>query len=303
MLSAIRAERPTVAVNAIFYTKDGRTKGMANATLSKVKTDKAVSKVTLTLGLVTIPGGIYSVTRTDDTDKFHLTCPDCKSPTQHVAQRYVCQENPKHGPFAQADCLYGKEADGKIVTFSQEKVKEARASVLPKSELVLQIHPRDQVEAATFPAGSVYVFQPTVANNAFEALADEIKKRRDLVFLVKYALRDHDHLSMLDFENGQLVVRDLVWPEERKEFSPVVISPPTKVVRTMMESLVEAVTEDFVPDEYTKEAKVRITTMVAETSAGAPQGASPKKVKKLAEDDLAALLEQSVGLVKTRKAS
>ncbi len=277
----------------------------------KPRTDKAAAAdVTLALGFASVGGDLYTipVANAKEAESLHSVCPDCETPQQFMGAALVCKDNAEHGPFVKGQIKMGKEVGDKIVVVDTNAVKEARASVLPKNTLNLQVHKREEVEANTFPMGNAYVFTPKGSGLAFYSVIVELlKKRRDVCLIAPVNLRKTDHLVMLDLEmNGQLVVRELIWPEDMKQFAPVAEPQITQKERAKLvaqaETLLDVSTEPFVKDDYKKESKVKVAQVIQDAASGTSP--SPKAAAKKASKETAdTLAEQIEAAIAARRAS
>ena len=261
-----------------------------------------IADVSLTIGMLSALGGIYTIPKANAgaEEAVKLVCPDCEEPHEFPSQKYVCNDDETHGPFAQGEMAVGRKVDDKIVKVDRDAVKEARASVLPDKELELQVHNRAEVEAATFPKGNAYVFVPKGKSVLPPILLELLKKRRDLCLIAKTNLRKADHLVMVDVElNDQLVIREMMWPEDMKHFPQVETEKIDKKNLTMAETLLEASVEPFDPKEYAKDSRARVAEIVDAAAGGAtsPTKKAAKK-KDTTQQDLSALLEAAIAAKK-----
>lgn len=273
-------------------------------TATKPVTERAyIGNVTLSIGMVSTLGNLFTVTRTNagKEEAFKTVCPECASPTEFLSQKYVCNENAKHGPFVLDEVRYGRMDGDKLVVTDTQKVKDARTSVLPEKALELQVHLREEVAGRTFPKGNVYVFRPTGKSPFYGILVDLLQKRPDIILLAKTNMRKVDHLVQVDLEFGQLVVREMIWPADTKEFGPVEMTPASSKLVAQAEMLIDASIEPFDPAEYAKDSRARIAAVIEEASGSAPKGTSKKKAQKLEETDMAELLAQSIAAKKTTR--
>lgn len=278
-----------------------------------VKSERAhMSKVTLAIGPMSQQGNLYTVLKTNagEEEKTHMTCPDCDGPTEFLEQRYQCKDDDTHGPFLPAECSKGKkvpQADGteKIVKVDPAAVKAAKESVREVGEFDLMVHKRSDVEAHTFPRGNCYVFVPTGKGVLYGMLVELLKKRTDIALIAPTNMRKTDHLIQVELGmNNQLVIREIVWPEDAKEFAPVQYKKPSVKNMTMAEQLIDGAMEDFDPANYVKEDRVRVAEMIEEAANGTPvKKPSKRKVKAEADEDLTALLVAALEAQKTKKAS
>lgn len=279
----------------------------------KAKSDRSyMSKVTLAIGPMSQQGNLYTVLKTNagEEEKTHMTCPDCDSPVEFLEQQYRCKDDSTHGPFAPADAARGKmvsQPDGseKIVKVDVDAIKSAKESLRPAGEFDLQVHNRSDVEAHTFARGNCYVFTPTGKGVLYGMLVELLKKRTDIALVSKTNMRKTDHLIQVELGmNGQLVIREIVWPEDAKEFAPVQYEKPSQKNMDMAEMLINAAMEDFLPEEYIKEDRTRVAEVIEEAASGQPaKKPSKRKVKQEADADLSDLLAEALAAVKAKKAS
>lgn len=276
---------------------------MTDKSLGKV----AVSDITLSIGMLSTLGSLYTIPKPNAgaEERTKIVCPDCDTPTQFPSQKYICNDDPTH-VHTSGEMAKGKQIDGKIVKLDADALTEARASVLPEKELSLQVHNREDVERYTFPQGNAYVFIPHGSGPLGAILLDVLKKRRDLCLIAKTNIRKQDHLMMVDVElNDQIVVREMLWPEDMKQFPAVPHDKATPKLMAQAEMLLEASVEEFDVHEYKKDSRERIAALVEEAAAGtAPKTkTAAKKQKKASDDDLSAALEAALAAAKKKKSA
>lgn len=259
----------------------------------KPTADRAASSdVTISLGFASVLGDLHTipVANAGKTESLSSVCPACDEPHEFMGAALVCKEDKAHGPFVKSQIKMGKMIGDKIVIVDPNTVKTARESVLPEKSLALQVHKREDVEANTFPMGNAYVFTPKGSSPFYAILVELLRKRRDVCFIAKTNLRKQDHLVMLDLEmNGQLVIRELIWPEDMKEFKAVKPVEITDVQRKKLtaqaETLLDVSIEPFDRDEYKKDSRERVAAAIDEAASG--KVADPAKVaKKVVKDDV-----------------
>lgn len=269
-------------------------------TVTELKTTKSkayVGGVVISIGMLQTHGDLHTLKVSNSEEKFTSICPEDRTP---LRMRYVCENDAAHGPYDIADVLRST-ADGTVI--DKDKLDAARESVLPAKQLNLQVHRRADMEAHTSRSGNVYVFAPNAnTSKLLSALIDLIKSRPDLALVAKTNLRKRDHLVMLDVVNDQLVITELVWPHDMKAFAPVARSYEAKDF-AMVEQIMDAVVEDFDPEQYRKESRERITEMVAQESGAAPAfvGSKGKGKAKAEPDNFTAALEAQLAALKNKK--
>lgn len=251
------------------------------------------SGVTLSIGMLSCIGNLYTL-KTDNDEKVKSVCPTCDEPHQFMSQRMICNEDGAHGPFEYADCHWGQmDGDKSITKVDKAEIEEARKSKLPEKELELRVYRRDDVERHTFPTGNSYAFRPDGSSKLYGVLVDVLNARPDLCFVAMANLKNRDHIVMVDVELGnQLVVRDMIWPEDMKPQPHIEYEYPDNF-KAQAVMLLDASLEDFVPADYTKAARERLATVIAEARAaeGTTTKATSRKKKAPATKDDSALAD------------
>lgn len=253
-------------------------------------------------------GNLYTmiVTNADKDETVKSVCPTCTSPTEFLGQRLICKQDKDHGPFERADVLWGQlDGDKKIVKVDKAKIDAARASQRPEKEMELRVHRRDDVRAATFPSGNSYVFRPEGSSKLYGILVDVLKERPDLCLVSCTNIRNKDHVVMVDLAlNDQLVVRDMIWPEDMTEQPTIEYDYPANM-KAQATMLLDASVEDFVLADYKKEARERVVATIEE-ARGVPATSkkpSAKKAVKSDDDSLAQALEAAIASAKKKPAA
>lgn len=278
----------------------------------KPKKDQAyLTKIILAIGPMSQQGNLFTVLKTGsgDEEKTHTTCPDCTEPTEFMEQLYRCRDDNSHLHLP-GECDKGKKVsqpDGseKIVKVDAAAIKAAKESLREPGEFDITVHNRANVEAHTFPRGNCYVFMPTGKGVLYGMLVELLKKRRDIALIAKTNMRKVDHLVSIELGmNDQLVIREIVWPEDAKEFPTVEYEKPSAKNMQMAEMLIEAAMEDFLPEEYVKEDRQRVAAVIEEAASGVPAKKPSKRAAKVeADQDLTELLTQALMAQQQKKAS
>jgi non-homologous end joining protein Ku len=272
----------------------------------KPSSDRAFSSdVTLSIGMLSVNGDLQTIPKPNSgKSDLKSVCPKCETPEHFMNSKLVCADNPAHGTFAQSEIKKGRQVGDKIVVVDATAVKDARKSELPEKTLNLQVHARADVEKNTFPMGNAYVFSPKGSSPFAAVLMDIIRARPDIALIAKTNLKQVDHLMMLDVEMGQLVVRDLIWPEDMKTFSapafPAIPDKDREKLAKQAETLLEVSIEPFDRDEYKKDSKARVEAVVADATNGVIPD-TKKAAKKQAKDtsaDLSAMIDAAIKAAK-----
>src|SRR5690606_21229253 len=126
-------------------------------------------------------------------------------------------------------------------------------------------------------------------------------ERIDRTALVHFTLRQKTRLAALRVREGMLMVQTLLWPDEVRaiEFESLddVTEPRPQEIK-MAETLVESMSDDFDPSQYTDESQVELQKMLDEAIAGGGAVPPPAETEPAETDaevvDLVAALQRSL---------
>lgn len=260
-----------------------------------------VSDVTISVGPMEVVGDIIppKVANADKAEAFKSICPECAE-AYPVKQQYVCTEDATHGPFAIGDCAKAQEHDGVFVRVSADEVADARASVLPPKQLILNVHSSADLHDSVLESGNSYVFRPKSTGQFYGVLLDFLAKNTDLVFVGEVNLRGKDKLVKIERGlNNQLLLVELVWPEDLKEFEAPTYEYKDSLL-TMTEKLLTSIVTPFDPEEYHKDSRDRIAALVEATKNGEEAPVTKSKPKASSDDNLEAMLEAALAATGTK---
>jgi DNA end-binding protein Ku len=201
--------------------------------------------------------------------------------------------------FADIDKAYESPDGDRVIVTDDDFAKLPAAE---KHEIpVLQFVPNDQIDPILFEK-SYYLEPDSSTPKAYALLAATLEKI-DRTALVHFTLRQKTRLAALRVRDGVLVLQTLLWPDEVRavDFEKLhdVAEPKPKEL-AMAETLVQSMSEDFDPSEYTDEYQVELRKMLDETiKAGGnkviPAAESPATQTEDAEVvDLVAALQRSL---------
>lgn len=182
-----------------------------------------VSEFTLRVGPINALGKLVKLTKTkaNENNQFVSLCPDCDLTNEYrrVSQQYICAHDEDHGPFVQRELtVKGRDiGDGVFARVSADEVAAARTSELPLNLFDATVHPKADVEAATYSDDNAYVFVPRVADEYFAVLVKMIEDD-DNAFVAMANVRNSEGFFGLRVWNGQIVLQKLLWPEDLNEF-------------------------------------------------------------------------------------
>lgn len=255
---------------------------------------RAIWKGSIAFGLVNVPVKVYTATEDHDI-KFHQV--HAKDGGRIKYQR-VCTVDNK--PVEYVDIAKAYESpDGDRVILSDEDF--ARLPAAEKHEIpVLQFVPSDQIDPILFDK-SYYLEPDSTTPKAYVLLATTLE-RIDRTALVHFTLRQKTRLAALRVREGMLVLQTLLWPDEVRavEFESLQdASEPRPQEIKMAETLVESMSDDFDPSQFTDEYQIELQKILDEAIASGSDRVTTKPEAAPAEMDaevvdLVAALQRSL---------
>ncbi|TQM32110.1 Ku protein [Nocardia bhagyanarayanae] len=255
---------------------------------------RAIWKGSIAFGLVNVPVKVYTATEDHDI-KFHQV--HAKDGGRIKYQR-VCTVDNK--PVEYVDIAKAYESpDGDRVILSDEDF--ARLPAAEKHEIpVLQFVPSEQIDPILFDK-SYYLEPDSTTPKAYVLLATTLE-RIDRTALVHFTLRQKTRLAALRVREGMLVLQTLLWPDEVRavEFESLQdASEPRPQEIKMAETLVESMSDDFDPSQYTDEYQIELQKILDEAIASGSDRVTTKPEAVPAEMDaevvdLVAALQRSL---------
>jgi DNA end-binding protein Ku len=258
---------------------------------------RSIWKGSVAFGLVNVPVKVYSATEDHDL-KFHQVHAKDNGRIQY---RRVCSECDEVVEYRDIAKAYEAE-DGQTVVITDEDI-----ATLPEERSheinVLEFVPASDIDPLMYDKS--YFLEPDGKSAKSYVLLAKALSETDRVAIVHFALRSKTRLAALrvkDFSKRKvMVVHTLLWPDEIRD--PDFPSLDTDVeVRApelkMAGQVVESMTDDFHPEQYTDTYQEQLQEMVEAKLAGGQAFATTEAPAKLddTEDvsDLLAKLEASV---------
>ncbi|MFE3618357.1 non-homologous end joining protein Ku, partial [Streptomyces anulatus] len=158
---------------------------------------------------------------------------------------------------------------------------------------------------------SYYLEPDSATPKAYQLLAATLE-RIDKTALVHFTLRQKTRLAALRVRDGVLVLQTLLWPDEVRavEFPSLDEVPaPRPQELKMAETLVESMSGDFDPSEYTDEYQIELQKLLDEAIASGTGKVEPAAETEPAEQadaevvDLVAALQRSLEASGRREAA
>lgn len=236
---------------------------------------RSIWKGSLAFGLVNVPVKVYSATESHDISFHQVHAKD----GGRIKYQRVCTECGEVVPYQEIDKAYDSE-DGERVVLTDEDFEKLPAA--EKHEIpVLQFVPTEQIDPILFEK-SYYLEPDSSSPKAYGLLAATLEQS-DRTALVHFTLRQRTRLAALRTRDGLLILQTLLWPDEVRaaEFESLDdIEKPKQRELAMAETLVESMSDDFDPTEFTDEYQVELRTLIDEALARGGE-----KVFQVAEHD------------------
>ncbi|MEU2032013.1 Ku protein [Nocardia amamiensis] len=223
---------------------------------------RSIWKGSIAFGLVNVPVKVYTATEDHDI-RFHQVHAKDGGRIKYDRVCTVCGQSI---PFTDIDKAY-ESPDGDKVVLTDEDF--AKLPVAEKHEIpVLQFVPSDQIDPILFDK-SYYLEPDSSTPKAYVLLATTLEEI-ERTALVYFTLRQKTRLAALRVRDGVLVLQTLLWPDEVRsvEFESLdgVAQPKPQEIK-MAETLVETMSDDFDPDQFTDEYQIELKRLLDEAIA------------------------------------
>ncbi|OZD66771.1 Ku protein [Rhodococcus sp. 05-340-1] len=256
---------------------------------------RSIWKGSIAFGLVNVPVKVYSATEQHDI-RFHQV--HAKDGGRIKYDR-ICQECGKSVQFADIDKAYDSP-DGERVILTDDDFDKLPAA--EKHEIpVLEFVPTEQIDPILYDKS--YFLEPDSASPKAYVLLRETLEETERTALVHFTLRQKTRLAALRVRDDVLVIQTLLWPDEVRaaEFPSLVDAPSARPQEVKMAtSLVESMSSEFDPTEYTDDYQIELRKLIDETLANGGEKVIHTETEKDddGEDaevvDLVAALQRSV---------
>lgn len=223
---------------------------------------RSIWKGSIAFGLVNVPVKVYTATEDHDI-RFHQVHAEDGG---RIKYDRVCQVCGKSIQYADIDKAYVSPDGDQVVLTDADFAKLPAAE---KHEIpVLEFVPSEQIDPVLFDK-SYYLEPDSSTPKAYQLLAATLE-RIDKTALVHFTLRQKTRLAALRVREGVLVLQTLLWPDEVRAVDfPALDDAPTPRPQElkMAETLVESMSGDFDPGEYTDEYQIELQKLLDEAIA------------------------------------
>ena len=243
---------------------------------------RAMWRGEISFGLVMIPIRLYAATEQRDVTFRQVHRED----GGRIRFRRICSVDGEEVPYA--DVAKGYELpNGEMIVLTDEDMAELPLPTAHGIE-VLQFSPTEQVDAIMWERS--YYTEPEAQGVRAYALLRDALERSGMVAVAKVALRNRETLAALRTRDGVLVLVTLMWPDEVRvpdfEFLEEDVEVRSQELK-MASSLIDSMTVDFDPSQYTDQYREAVEELVEAKIEGhevaAPAPAPEKPVTSLAD--------------------
>jgi DNA end-binding protein Ku len=256
---------------------------------------RSIWKGTVSFGLVSIGVKLYSATEEKDVS-FHQVR---RSDGSRVRYRRVAEADGEE--VAYGDIAKGYELpSGETVVLTDDDFADLP---LPTAKVVdvLQFVPQDQIDPIYF-AKSYYLEPERNAVKPYVLLRDALEDS-GMAGLVKVAIRNREQLATLRVRDGVIVLETMIWPDEVREPAFGFLDEDVTLrqqEKQMATSLVDSMSGDFDPSEYTDDYRAALQQVIDAKVEGREVVEAPEEVQPSSDNvvDLMSALRASVEAAK-----
>jgi DNA end-binding protein Ku len=258
---------------------------------------RSIWKGAVSFGLVTIPVRLYSATEQKDV-AFHQVRRTDGSRIRYQRVAVADDEPVDYGDIAKGFELPG----GDMVVLTDKDLAQVPVSSSHSIE-VLEFVPLEQVDPIYFSKS--YYLEPDGAGVKPYVLLRQALEASGKVAIVKVTLRQREALATLRIRENVFVLETMLWPDEIRKPDFKFLDEDVSVrpqELAMASSLIESLTADFDPSEYTDSYRAALQQVIDAKVAGrevvTPPGQEEEGGQVL---DLLAALRASVAAAAERR--
>lgn len=219
---------------------------------------RSIWKGAISFGLVTIPVKLYSATEEKNVS-FHQVH---REDGGRIRYKRVCSVDGEEVSYG--DIAKGYElSSGETVILTDEDFADLPLSSSRTID-VLQFVPLEDVDPIYF-AKSYYLEPEKTGTKPYVLLRDALEQS-DKVAVVKVALRQREQLATLRVRDGVFVLETMLWPDEIRTPDFAFLDDDVEVrpqELTMAGSLIDSLTADFDPSQYTDSYREALEAVIS----------------------------------------
>jgi DNA end-binding protein Ku len=251
---------------------------------------RAIWKGAVSFGLVNVPVRVYGATQEHDI-RFHQVH---RADGGRIRMRRICTVCGEEVPYDQLAKGY-ESPDGRSVVLTDDDFADLPLSTGREID-VLEFVPTEQVDAILFDR--TYYLEPEARATKPYVLLREALEATDRMAVVKVALRQRETLAVLRVREKVIVLQTLLWPDEVRAADFDVLDGDVELrpqELAMAQSLVESLSADFEPAQYTDQYARAVAELVEARLEGVePVSAPAAEAGSTEVVDLLTALQRSV---------
>ncbi len=245
---------------------------------------------TISFGLVNIPIKLYSTGESSSGIQLNMLHGKCGS---RLKQQYICPTD--NQVVGRDEMVKGYEyAKGQYVLFSEDELKALTPEATNAIEIT-EFVPADQVDPVYFEK-STYLGPDKGGDRPYRLLAEAMKKTGRAA-LARYAARGKDYLVLLRPYAEGLIMQQLRYADEVRNFSEVPLAPAEvkePELRLAMQLIEQIATDEFHPEAYEDTVRKRTRELIEQKVQGQEITAPPAEAPKAQIIDLMEALKASL---------
>ncbi|WP_420821059.1 Ku protein [Sinomonas gamaensis] len=217
---------------------------------------RSIWKGAISFGLVSVPVKVYSATEDHDL-KLHQVHNKDKGRIRYQRKCEVCGETVEYGDIDKA-----YEEGGRTVVLTDEDLESLPVEKSREIEVV-EFVPDNQIDPMLFEK-SYYLEPEKVGAKPYQLLRQTLEQT-ELTAVVKFALRQKSRLGALRVRGNVMVLQAMLWQDEVREAEFPILSEAVKISDKelkMSSSLVESLSTDFTPEQFTDEYQLQLRQLV-----------------------------------------
>jgi DNA end-binding protein Ku len=224
---------------------------------------RSIWKGSVSFGLVSIGVKLYSATEERDVS-FHQVR---RSDGARIRYKRVAETDGEEVQYS--DIAKGYQLpSGEIVVLTDEDFADLP---LPSARVVdvLQFVPIEQIDPIYFNR-SYYLEPEKTAVKPYVLLRDALEES-GTAGLVKVAIRNREQLATLRVREGVIVLETMIWPDEVREADFAFLEDGVELrpqEQQMARALLESMTGDFEPEQYTDNYREALQAVIEAKVAG-----------------------------------
>jgi DNA end-binding protein Ku len=218
---------------------------------------RAMWKGAISFGLVTIPVAVYPATE-EKTLRFNQLHDEDGG---RVRYKRVCEKDGEEVPFEHIVKGYEIEKDRYVILTDEDFDAVPVAS--SRAIDIQQFVDLDEIDPEMFKK-SYYLVPEETGAKAY-ALLREAMSEDGRVGIAKVSFRDKEHLAALRFKDDAFVLETMYWPDEIRQADFGGVDVHAKVRGQELEmarQLIESLTSDWSPEEYSDEYREQLVRIV-----------------------------------------